>query len=97
MLNSCIISNPTQENCKVVEITVTKISKGGIKDIIIDNNENHLYYINRGLERGLSLEDLESTILNKRVTLHHAKIITGTSKHVAQLSMENEIIYSEFK
>ena len=58
---------------------------------------NSIIKKSRGLEQGLSLEDLESKILNKRVTLHLAKIIAGTSRHIAQLSVGNEIIYSEFK
>jgi len=92
LLNSCIVQNPKPEACEVVEMVITNVS-----DILIDNGDEHFYYINRGLEQGLIVENIESKILNKKVTLQLAKTITGTSKHMAQLAAENEIIYSEFK
>ena len=57
------------------------------------------FYINRGLERGLNLETLNAKVLNKTVTLHLPKLLGGavTSEHIAQLALEDEIIFTEFK
>ncbi len=97
LLNSCIIQNPKPEKCEVKEITVTKIYEGGTKDIVIDNTDNNLYYINRGLEQGLTIKALKDHILNKKATLHLAKTIAGTSRHIAQLKVNDSIYYTEFK
>jgi hypothetical protein len=36
---------------------------------------------------------MEDKVLNKKVILHLAKTITGTTAHRAQLALENEIIF----
>jgi len=98
MLRSCIIQNPTPDECVVVEIKVTKITEGGVKDIVFHDDGTDFYYINRGLERGLNLDSLKRKVLNKTVTLHLAKFMGGiTSKHISQLALGDEIIFTEFK
>jgi len=95
-LNGCIIQNPSQQNCEVMEIIVTKIEEGSSYDIVFKDEENDQYYINRGLEYGLSLEDLRKVVLNKKVTLHLPKFWIGTSEHIAQLTLDEEVLYTEF-
>ena len=52
------------------------------------------YYINRGLERGYTLEGLETQVLNKKATLHLAKVLNGTtSNHIAQLAVEGKVLF----
>jgi len=97
MLQSCIIQNSKQENCEQIEIIIREINEGGIKDIVFSNADGGVFYINRGLERGLTLQGMKNKVLNKKVTLHLAKIITGTSSnHIAQISLGEEVIYTEF-
>jgi len=96
--SSCIISNPVPSDCVVIERTITKIREGSSHDITFYDNKGDLYYINRGLERGLILEDLNATVLNKTVTLHLPKLLGGTvtSEHIAQLAIGDNIIFTEF-
>ena len=96
MLNSCIIQNPKPYDCEVKKITVSKIYEGGVKDIVLEEANGDIYYINRGLEQGLTLEGMEQKVLNKKVTLHLPNIITGTSNHIAQMALKDEIFYTEF-
>lgn len=97
MLQSCIIQNPNQENCEQIEITVEEIYDGGIKEIVFSDPDGKLFYINGGLEQGLTLQGMKNKVLNKKVTLHLAKIITRTSSnHIAQMPLEKEVIYAEF-
>jgi hypothetical protein len=96
MLISCIIKNPKPEDCEIKEITVAKISEGGTLDIVLYEADGDFYYINRGLDQGLSLEGIERRVLNKKVTLHLANTMMGTSNHIAQLVIEDEIIFTEF-
>lgn len=96
-LKSCIIQNPKPEECVVIDIKVTKITEGGVKDIVFLDDGTDFYYINRGLEQGLNLDSLKTKVLNKTVTLHLAKILGGvTSEHISQLVLGDEIIYTEF-
>jgi hypothetical protein len=97
LLKSCIIQNPKPEDCVVIDIKVTKIIEGGVKDIVFYDAGTDFYYINRGLEQGLNLDSLKTKVLNKTVTLHLAKILGGvTSEHISQLALDDEIIYTEF-
>lgn len=94
---SCIIENPKPEACVVLEITVTEILEGSTHDIVFKDSGTDSYYINRGLEKGLDIEELNKQLLNKKVTLHLPKFPIGTSEHIAQLSLDNTVVYSEFK
>lgn len=99
LFNSCIIKNVKPEQCVIQNKKIINIKLGTSNDIVFSDNQGDHYYINRGLERGLNLESLNTKILNKTVTLHLAKILGGAaiSEHIAQLSVENDIIFTEFK
>ncbi|MEM7085375.1 MAG: hypothetical protein AAF489_04290 [Bacteroidota bacterium] len=96
LLKGLIIQSPNPEDCELKEMTVSKIYEGGVKDIVFANANGDFYYINRGLERGFTLAEMEQKVLNKKVTLHLAKTVLGTSNHIAQLAVENDVIFTEF-
>jgi fucose 4-O-acetylase-like acetyltransferase len=95
---SCIIQNPKPEECEIVTATISKIIEESSYDIVFVDKGGDRYYINRGLEQGLNLQDLNASVLNKTVTLHLAKILGGmaTSEHIAQLAVNDNIIFTEF-
>jgi len=96
VLNGIIIQNPSPEDCETKELMVTRIYEGGVKDIVFANASGDFYYINRGLEQGFTLEAMEAKVLNKKVTLHLANTLIGSSNHIAQLTVDNEVIFTEF-
>ncbi len=96
MLKSCIIQNPKPKDYEIKEITVAKISEGGTLDIVLYEADGDFYYINRGLDQGLTLEGIERRVLNKKVTLHLAITMMETSNHIAQLVIEDDIVFTEF-
>tara|TARA_R110002073_G_scaffold157738_1_gene313124 strand:- start:3508 stop:3855 length:348 start_codon:yes stop_codon:yes gene_type:complete len=96
MLKSCVINNPQPDNCEVVEVTIKKITEGSTYDIVFHDTGTDYYYINRGLEQGLNLDSLNAKVLNKTVTLHLPKLLFGTSEHIAQIAIDDEIIFTEF-
>ena len=98
LIYSCIIQNPKPEDCEVVTTTINKIVEGSTYDIVFVDSGGDRYYINRGLEQGLNLQDLNASVLNKTVTLHLAKVLGGavTSEHIAQLAVGENIIFTEF-
>ena len=96
---SCIIQNTKPEDCEVIKATISNISEGTSYDINFRDTNDKSYYINRGLEQGLNLEELNTKVLNKTVTLHLAKVLAGTStsNHISQLAIGDEIIFTEFE
>ena len=82
----------------MINTTISNITEGTSYDINFRDTNGKSYYINRGLEQGLNLEDLNTKVLNKTVTLHLAKVLGGfaVSEHIAQLSVEDNIIFTEF-
>lgn len=95
-LSSCIINNPKPEECEVIDVKITSIYEGASYDIVFHDSGNDYYYINRGMEQGLNLDSLNAKVLNKTVTLHLPKLLFGTSEHIAQMVIDEEIIYTEF-
>ena len=91
-----LIKDPVPEKCAIETKTIISISGVASEDIVLKDSNGDNYYINRGLERGLNLDSLNAKVLNKTVTLHLPKLWLGTSEHVAQLAIGDEIIYTEF-
>ena len=96
VFKSCVISNPQPEDCEVIEVTIKKITEESSYDIVFHDTGTDYYYINRGLEQGLNLETLNAKVLNKTVTLHLPKLLIGTSEHIAQIAIGDDIIFTEF-
>jgi len=98
-IGSWVITSPQPKGCQVITIKIIKITEGSSYDIVFHDDGTDKYYINRGLEYGLNLDNLNATVLNKTVTLHLPKLLGGlvTSEHIAQLAINDQVIYTEFK
>ena len=99
LCTSCIIKDPKPEECYIQSETIINITEGTSHDIVFSDDSGDHYYINRGLERGLNLDSLNAKVLNKTVTLHLPKVLGGlvTSEHIAQLTVDDTIIFTEFE
>jgi hypothetical protein len=93
---------PTENNCSTyIGIVADVQAKGGPGDIVIKlSGDNHVYYINRGIDYGLSLAELANNIRNKTVELrvikHWTPLDPGShTKHIAQITHQGKVIYSE--
>ncbi len=95
-MSGCIIQNAQPEDCEVVEVVLTEVKEGSSYDIVFSEGNKDFYYINRGLEQGLTIEDLQQQVLNKKVTLHLYKLWYGTSEHISQLSVDGNVLFTEF-
>ncbi len=96
LTSGCLIQNPKSEDCVIKEITVTAIKEGSSYDIVIKEMGDDFYYINRGLEQGLTIEGLQEQIMNKKVNLHLYNFWFGTSEHISQLTLEDNVLFTEF-
>ena len=94
----------SKENSEIVIGTVTGVSEGGANDLVFElKNDNISYYINRGLENGFTVSQAKKDFIGKKVVLNYAKNWTplapfGTSsKHITYLTIDGNVMYSEWK
>ena len=87
----------------VLELTgkVISIEEASGFDILIQlENDSHQYYINRGLQNGLSISKLQSDILHKKVTLYSIERWTiftpdKVMGHIAKIMVEDKVIFNK--
>ncbi|MBE9155964.1 hypothetical protein IQ265_03825 [Nodosilinea sp. LEGE 06152] len=66
-----IVPRPTVNNTDVISGRVTKIMNGGINDVVISlEGDNRIYYINRGLERGIDFNQFTQQLEGEQIELH---------------------------
>lgn len=66
---------------------VIQIYEGGVNDVIFKlEGRKEMLYINRGLERGLKLEELNAQLINNEITIKYPD-------HWSLLDMNNRIIH----
>lgn len=91
---------PEEKDCIVVTGTVEEIYEAGVKDIVFKiKNKNQKFYINRGLETGLTLKGLEKDLLGKEVTIKYPDYWTlladESVRHLSKMEYNGKTIYSE--
>lgn len=97
------IRNVQQEDVLEITGTVIKIEEASGYDIVITlENDSHYYYINRGLQLGLTIEELQNQLRNQEVTLypiHRWTIFTrdGNMGHISKLMIGDSIIFNEIR
>ena len=93
----------TEDKALVETGVVAKIKEGGVKDVVIRlKDNNRIFYINRGLEKGLDLEDLSGRLIGNEVTVKYPKYWTPLDwndkiKHISKLEINGEVIFDEFR
>lgn len=98
-----VIIPDSEDKCLKVEGVVSSINEGGVKDIAFRLKENsNLYYINRGLEQGLTLESLKDRLIGEPVTILYPKHTTlfgseHSTNHLSVLKHKGEVIFTEIK
>ena len=67
----------TESEAIVEKGIVSDIYEGGVKDVAfrLENNQR-VYYINRGLEQGLNLKDLKNKLIGNEVVIKYPKYWT---------------------
>jgi len=63
-------------------------------------NDEHKYYINRGLEQGLTAEQLRLQLLEEEVRIDYANHWTpldpfGCYKHIVRVSLGEQVLFDE--
>jgi len=90
----------TVRNTEEVQATLIRISEGTSHDLLIElkDDPNH-YYINRGLEQGLHLQELKNELEGKEIRLRYIKHWSllnpvGRARPLAQLSADGKAIFN---
>jgi len=97
------VRNVTADDLIQIEGIVVDVQEAPGFDIAITlKNDPHYYYINRGLQLGLDLEQLRRDILNKKVTLYSIKRWTIFTRdkimgHISKLVMDQKTLFTELK
>ncbi|WP_235015692.1 hypothetical protein [Aquimarina sp. AU58] len=95
------VRNVQPDDVMKIEGIVTNIQEGSGFDIVITlKNDKHHYYINRGLQYQLTVEELRSDILNKKVTLYGIERWTIFTRdknmgHISKLIIDDIVIFNE--
>ena len=98
-----VIVPKNAKDCLVAEGKVVRVFEGGIHDVAFRlEGDKTLYYINRGLEQGLVLEDLQKELIGNRVTIRYPKHWTlldpkNRTKHLSILEYNGREIYNEIQ
>ncbi|GLR17156.1 hypothetical protein [Portibacter lacus] len=92
-----------EKDAIIKEGIVSKIYEGQGNDVVfvLENNQQR-YYINRGLENGLNLNNLKEKLIGKPIVVKYPKHWTpldwnSTVKHISKVEFADEVIYNEFR
>jgi len=94
------IPQPTDNNCAFIQGSISQIVSTPEKDIFFElQNQESKYYINRGLELDLDIDDLKSNLLHKTVKIvyvdHWSPLDPFKStQSIAQIEHSGEIFFS---
>ena len=91
----------SEDKAVVVEGVVSNIYERGVKDIVFRlKGDNTAYYINRGLEHGLTIEDLKEKLVGNHVMLKYPKYWTpldwnNKNRHISKLEFNSDVLFNE--
>jgi hypothetical protein len=98
------LPQPTPANCKLVQGVVEKVYNNiGDGDLTIRlKNDDGYYYINRGLDKGLTADILGKQLLEMPVAIFYIKHwslinLGGKSRHIARIETGGKVLYNEWK
>lgn len=91
-----------ENDCLVLKGTVSKIYEGGDKDVVFElRGQNKIFYVNRGLERGMNLAALRSKLIGREVVLKYPdlwwSLLDPYSKsvHISKIEYAGHTIFTE--
>ena len=87
----------------VVQGKVTEIfERGGLDIVLRIAGDARTFYIQRGLEKGLDLDQLRQTLVGQEVLLKFPDYWTpldwnSDNRHVSKLEYDGRVLYTEFR
>ena len=93
----------TEDNTITEQGVVSSIYSNEGNDIIFTiENTQRRFYINRGLENGLELNNLKQRLIGNEIVLKYPKYWTpldwnNTVRHVSKVQFKDEVLFNELK
>ncbi len=90
-----------EKDCLKITSTVAEIHEGGDKDVVFKLKDHKvIFYVNRGLERGLDLSMLQSSLTNQEITITYPNYWTplnlrNSVRHVSKIDFQGRTIFTE--
>lgn len=96
-LLACVVPPATNGNSASVKGKIIDVVAGSSFDVVLKlEGDDRMYYINRGLENGLTIEGLRKDLLQKEVLLKYADMaIDLGTYHIYEVQGEEGILYTE--
>jgi len=91
------------KDCEIVQGEVLLIGEAGDNDLMLKlKDSTQQFYINRGSDLGLDLEELQEKLQGKEVQIYFPKYWTPLDwnnhiRHLSEIWLGEELIYSEIQ
>ncbi|MEQ8471408.1 MAG: hypothetical protein RIC35_09485 [Marinoscillum sp.] len=104
LLSVQTVPKPTLENSVKIEGQLLNIlADQQTKDLVFEiAGHTGTYYINRGLELEINVDELKEEILNEDVSVYYVKtsnlIANATNtQHISRIALRNKVLYDEIE
>lgn len=98
-----IVPRPTANNTDVISGRVTNVHNGGVNDVVITlEGDSRIYYINRGLERGIDFDRFAQQLKGEHIELHVIQMMwspLNPSRRVApvgRVTLGQKVLFTDF-
>ena len=80
----------SEDNSVILQGLVVDIYEAGAKDIVFKlDNDNFNYYINRGLEAGMDIDDLKDKLIGNTIEIKYHM----HSRHIYKLKHNDDVLF----
>ena len=93
----------SEEKALVTSGIVRDVFSAGAQDIVFElQDDDRLFYINHGSDRGLDIEQLQKLLMGNKVVIKYPRYWTpldwkGEVRHVSKLEFGNQILFNELQ
>ena len=96
------VPTPDEEGeCSTIKGTVVQIYEAGTRDVVFKlEGQRQKFYVNRGLQRGLKLQQLRAKLMGREITIKYPRYWTPLDpinhiRHISKLELDGKTIYTE--
>ncbi len=92
-----------EDEAIVAKGTVSYVSEGGVKDLIIRlKDDPKVYYINRAMDNGMDVKEMKDKLLGNDVVIKYPEYWSpldwnSETRHISKLQLGEEVIFNELK
>ena len=94
---------PQEKDCLIATGLVADVFEGGDKDIVFRlHGQAKTFYINRGLERGFTIDKLRTDLTNKEIVIKYPSYWTplnanASVRHISKIEYQGQTLFTELE